>query len=89
MIDIGKKSTLYFLQNVWECTVFPHLHLTFAKSAIMTPKTFFIKNINKGIKNAELNAPKKIKCKKCKRFEKRNTQNSHGFLAVALFRAFV
>ncbi len=38
MIDIGKKITFYFLQNVWKCTVFSHLHLKFAKSAIMTQK---------------------------------------------------
>ncbi len=50
MIDIGKKITFYFLQNTWKCTVFPHLHFKIAKSAILTPKNFFFKNINKGIK---------------------------------------
>ncbi len=31
---------------------FSHLHLKYTKSAIMTPKNFFLKNINMGIKKA-------------------------------------
>ncbi len=53
MIDIGKKITFYFLQNVWKCTVFSHLHFKFAKSAIMTQKIFFLKNINMGVKKTQ------------------------------------
>ncbi len=30
--------------------IFSHLHLKYAKSAIMTQKNFFLKNINMGIK---------------------------------------
>ncbi len=76
MIDIGKKITFYFLQNVWKCTVFLHLHLKYAKSA-MTQKFFFLKNINMGIKKRRIlcwfqirwcrlkkNAPKKARAKK-------------------------
>ncbi len=40
MIDIGKKITFYFLQNVWKCIVFSNLHFKIAKSAIMTQKFF-------------------------------------------------
>ncbi len=50
MIDIGKKITFYFLQNVWKCTFFSHLHFKITKSAIMTQKKIFLKNINIGIK---------------------------------------
>jgi hypothetical protein len=32
---------------------FSHLHLKYAKSAIMTPKIFFLKNINMGIKKTQ------------------------------------
>jgi hypothetical protein len=46
MIDIGKKITFYFLQNVWKCTVCSHLHLKYAESAIMTQKNLFLKSIN-------------------------------------------
>jgi hypothetical protein len=53
MIDIGKKITFYFLQNVWKCKVFLHLHLKYEKSAIMTPNIFFLKNINMSIKNTQ------------------------------------
>ncbi len=35
-----QKITFYFLQNVWNCTFFSHLHLKYAKSAIMTQKKF-------------------------------------------------
>ncbi len=32
---------------------FSHLHLKYANSAIMTPKIFFLKNINMGIKKTQ------------------------------------
>ncbi len=32
---------------------FSHLHLKYAKSAIMTPKKFFLKNSNMGIKKTQ------------------------------------
>ncbi len=35
---------------------FSHLHLKYAKSAIMIPKNFFLKNIIMGIQNAEFYA---------------------------------
>jgi hypothetical protein len=56
---------------------FSHLHFKIAKSAIMTQKHFFLKNINMGIKKTQnfmlisnllmpafRNAPKKVKSKK-------------------------
>ncbi len=56
MIDIGKKITFYFLQNVWKCTVFSHLHLKDAKSTIMTQKIFLEKYHYGYQKNAEFYA---------------------------------
>ncbi len=53
MIDIGKKITFYFLQNVWNVQFFSHLHLKYAKSAIMTQKFFFLTNIIMGIKKTQ------------------------------------
>ena len=53
MIDIGKKITFYFLQNVRKCTVFSHLHFKISKSALMTQKFFFLKNFNMGIKKTQ------------------------------------
>ncbi len=50
MIDIGKKITFYFLQMFENVQFFSHMHLKYAKSAIMTQKKFFLKNINMGIK---------------------------------------
>ncbi len=43
MIDIDKK-VVYFLLNVWKCTVFSHLHLKFAKIAIFHDPKFFFRN---------------------------------------------
>ncbi len=54
MIDIVKKITFYFLQNVWKCLVFSHLNFKIAKSAIMTQKIFLLKNINMGIKKRRI-----------------------------------
>ncbi len=56
MIDIGKKITFYFCKMFENVQFFSHLHLKYAKSAIMTQKIFFLKNINMGIKNAEFYA---------------------------------
>ncbi len=33
--------------------MFSHMHLNYAKSAIMTQKFFFLKNINMGIKKTQ------------------------------------
>ncbi len=48
MIDIGKKISFYFLQNVWKCTVFFAFAFKSSKSANMTQKKFFLKNITMG-----------------------------------------
>jgi hypothetical protein len=60
MIEIGKKITFYFLQNVRKCTIFSHLNFKIAKSAIMGQNIFFLKNIkwvsNGYQKNAEFYA---------------------------------
>ncbi len=79
MIDIGRKKTFYFLQNVWKCTVFLRLHLKFAKSVIMTQNIFFVKIVNMGIKKRRILCWFPIR-------KNENTQNSHSFLAIASFR---
>jgi hypothetical protein len=45
-----QKNNFYILQNVH----FLHLHLKFAKSAIMNQEKFFVKNMNMGIKNRRI-----------------------------------
>ena len=55
---------------------FSHLHFKIAKSAIMTQKNVFLKNVNMGIKQ-------KLKAKNHKKMHKNEkTQNSHSFLAL-------
>ncbi len=56
MIDIDKKITFYFLQNVWKCTDFFAFAFKVCKKCYYDPKKFFLKNINTGIKNAEFYA---------------------------------
>ncbi len=46
MMDIGKKKLFIFCKMFENVQFFSHLHLKFAKSAIMTQKKFFVKNIN-------------------------------------------
>jgi hypothetical protein len=53
MIDIDKKNNFLLFAKFWKCTVFSHLHLKYAKSAIMTQKNFFLKNIIMGIKKTQ------------------------------------
>jgi hypothetical protein len=53
LIDIAKKITFYFLQMFENVQFFSHLHLQYAKSAIMTQNIFFLKNINMGIKKTQ------------------------------------
>jgi hypothetical protein len=87
VIDNVKKITFYFSQIVSKCTVFLHLHLKYAKSAIMTQTNFFLKNINMGIKKRPL---QKLKAKNHEKMHKNeSTPNSHSFLALAFFGAFV
>ncbi len=45
MIDIGKKLLFTFCKMFEIVQFFSHLHFKIAKSAIMTPKKFFLKNI--------------------------------------------
>jgi hypothetical protein len=52
MIDIGKKIPFNFCK-IFENVIFSHLHFKFAKSAIMTQKIFFLKNIDMGIKKTQ------------------------------------
>jgi hypothetical protein len=53
MIDIGKKIIFYFYAKCLKMYIFSRLHFKFAKSAIMTPKIFFVRNINMGIKKTQ------------------------------------
>ncbi len=56
-IDIGKKITFYFLQNVWKCTVFFAFAFKVCKKCYYDPKFFFLENYHYGYqKNAEFNA---------------------------------
>jgi hypothetical protein len=45
-----QKINFTFCKKILKCTVFSHLLLKFAKSAIMTRKHIVVKNINMGIK---------------------------------------
>ncbi len=56
MIDKGKKTTFYFLQNVWKCTVFFAFAFKVCKKCYYDPKFFFLEYITMGIKNAEFYA---------------------------------
>jgi hypothetical protein len=42
MIDIGKKITFYFLQNVWKCTVFLAYAFKVCKKCYYDPKIVFL-----------------------------------------------
>jgi hypothetical protein len=99
-IDIWKKITFYFLQNVWKCTVFSHLHFKFAKSAIMTQKfvswklSLWVSKTCRILRWFQIHWCRlsempltKVKSKKPrKNAQKQKTQNSHSFLALAFFR---
>jgi hypothetical protein len=50
MIDIGKKITFYFLQNVQKCTVFFAFAFKVCKKCYYDPKKLFLENIIMGIK---------------------------------------
>jgi hypothetical protein len=52
MIDIGKKQLFTFCKMFENVQFFSHLYSKIAKSAIMTQKIFFLKNINMGMRNA-------------------------------------
>jgi hypothetical protein len=54
MIDIVKKITFYFCKMFENVQFFSHLHLKYAKSAIMTQKKSFLKNTNVGIKKRRI-----------------------------------
>ncbi len=95
-----QKIILLLFAKCLKCTVFSHLPFKIAKSAIMTPKIFFLKNIKMGIKKrrilcwiqicwcrlSEMPLTKVISKKPQKNAQKRNTQNSHSSLALAFFR---
>ncbi len=51
-----KNNFLLFAKCLKMYSFFSFLHLKYEKSAKMTPKIFFLKNINMGIKNAEFHA---------------------------------
>ena len=57
MIDIGKKITFYFLQNVWKFTVFFAFAFKVCKKCYYDPKIFFLEKYHYGYKkNAEFYA---------------------------------
>jgi hypothetical protein len=63
---------------------FSHLHLKYAKSAIMTQKIFFLEKYQYGYqKNPEFY----VEAKNHEKMHKNeNTQNLHSFLALTFFR---
>ncbi len=73
---------------------FPHLHLKYAKSAIMTQKCFFLKNISVGIKKRRILCwfqirwcrPKQMPLKKARA---KSYANFEYFRFCALFRGFL
>jgi hypothetical protein len=54
MIDIGKKKLFTFCKMFENVQFFSHLPLKYAKSADMTQKKFFLKNINMGFKKRRI-----------------------------------
>jgi hypothetical protein len=57
MIDISKKLIFTFCKMLENVQFFSHLHFKIAKSAIMTPKKFFLEKYQYGYqKNAEFYA---------------------------------
>jgi hypothetical protein len=50
MIYMGKKTLFTFSKMFENVQLFSHLHLKYAKSAIMTHNIFFLQNINMGKK---------------------------------------
>ncbi len=61
MIDIGKKITFYFLQNVWKCTVFLAYAFKVCKKCYYDPKIVFLEKYQYGYKkNAEFYADLKF-----------------------------
>ncbi len=50
MIDIRKKITFYFLQNVWKCTVFFAFAFSDSKKCYYDPKNFFLEKYQYGYK---------------------------------------
>jgi hypothetical protein len=103
MIDIGKKITFYPFCKMFESVqFFSHLHLKYAKSAIMTPKNFsgkisrWVSQKHKiscwfQIHSCWLSEMPliKVKSKKPRKMHKnKNIQISHSFLATAFLGAF-
>jgi hypothetical protein len=73
---------------------FSHLHLKYAKSAIMTPKKIFLKNINMDIKKRRILCWFQIRwCRlkqmPLKKLEPKNHANLEYFLFCAFFRGFL
>ncbi len=53
MIDIGKKITFYFLQNVRKCTVIFAFAFKVCKKCYYDPKKLCLENIIRGIKKTQ------------------------------------
>jgi hypothetical protein len=95
MIDIGKKITFYFLQNVWNCTDFFAFAFKVCKKCYYDPKHFFLEKYQCGYrKNAEFYADFKFvdaNLNKCplKKLEQKNHANLEYFRFCAYFRGFL
>jgi hypothetical protein len=72
---------------------FSHLHLKYAKSAVMTQKKYFLKNINMGIKKRRILCrfqicSCRVKQMPQKKLEPKNNANFEYFRFCAFFRGF-
>jgi hypothetical protein len=80
MIDIDKKITFYFLQNVGKCTVFFAFAFKVCKKCYYDPKNFFLEKYQYGYQ-------KKLEPKNYANFENfRFCAFFHGFLLITFVR---
>ena len=95
MVDIGKKITFFFLQNVWKCTVFFAFAFKECKKCYYDPKFFFLEKYQDGYQKSQnfmliSNSlmPTQTKALK-KKLEPKNHANFENFRFCAFFRGFL
>ncbi len=83
MIDtvLAKKKLFSFWKLFENVQFFSHLHFKIAKSAIMTKKEIFLKNINMGIKKRRI---LKCKCEKIVHFQTFCKKEKVIFLPISI-----
>ncbi len=93
-IDIGKKITFYFLQNVWKCTVFFAFAFKVCKKCYYDPKKFFLEKYHYGYQKRRILCWFQIRwCRlkqmPLKKLEPKNYANFEYFRFCAFFRGFL